>query len=102
MSASKDSDVVELPQEYAQMVEEIAIARRNEKEWKSYEDSRKASLKRFLAGRIGTVKGKVVCAVSTKKGNRTVDYDRLIREFPDASAACVSVGNSVEVLRVTP
>lgn len=102
METTKGVETIELPQEYAQAVEEIAIARRNQKEWKAYEDARKATLKRFLAGRIGTVKGRVVVAIQKRKGARTVDYDRLMREFPEAYAACVSIGDTTEVLRVTP
>lgn len=91
--------VVALTEVQLVTIEELSHVRRHVRVLKARGDELGAEIKGWLRGSGGGVyKGVLKASVSERAGQRKVDLARLATEFPEAYAACVSDGNTAEVL----
>jgi hypothetical protein len=92
--------VVVLSQSQAVTVDELKHVRRHVKTLEGREKELSVEVKGWIRGSGGGVNadGELVASVADRAGRRVIDYARLAKDFPDAYAACVSIGNAAEVL----
>ena len=92
---------VEITDEQAEEIGFLKVARRHERGWKDRKEGLTAKVKSFLGDAKGaTHKGKVLAEVSTRGGQRKVDFDLLLAKYPEVYAEVVSKNDDSVIINI--